>query len=148
MTPLFLLDLKSMNPRKRTQEFETSGKDSKKQKLDLSSTVEGELLVNFDAIFNETPSVIELCEHVRIGTNWYILGTLLKLDARKLEDIKLLNENSEFKALKMFELWLKVNPIATRREIIETLKKEVVAENAVAIKYEKALEKKGESLII
>ena len=134
-----------MNPRKRTQEFETSGKDSKKEKL---GTVEGELLVNFDAFLNETPSVNELCEHVRIGTNWYILGTLLNLDVKKLNDIKLLNENSEFKALKMFELWLKVSPIATRRQIIETLKKEAVSENAVAIKYEKALEKKGESLII
>ena len=137
-----------MNPRNRKEEFETSGKDSKKEKLDLSGTVEEELLVNFDAFLNETPSVNELCEHVRIGTNWYILGTLLKLDTKKLDDIRFLNESSEFKAIKMFELWLKVNPVATRREIIETLKKKAVAENAVAIKYEKVLEMKGESLII
>ena len=131
--------MSSLLPRKRTEGFDTSGNDSKREKLDLSGTAEGESLVNFDDILNEKPPIDELCEHVRIGTNWYKFGVLLKLDTKKLDDIKLLSEDSDFKALKMFELWRSTNPTATRREIIETLKKEVIADNAVADKYEKAL---------
>ena len=60
----------------------------------------------FDQFLNGKPTVHELYEHVRVGTNWYKLGVLLKLDIKKLNDIRSLNEDSDFKSLKMFELWL------------------------------------------
>ena len=88
---------------------------------------------------NGKPTVHELYEHVRVGTNWHKLGVLLKLDIKELNDIRSLKENSDFKSLKMFELWESTKPNATRREIIEALKKPVINEDILAEKYEKAL---------
>ena len=93
----------------------------------------------FDQFLNGKPTVYELYEHVRVGTNWYKLGVLLKLDITKLNDIRLLNEDSDFKSLKMFELWLSSKPSATRKEIIETLKKPAIGENTVAEQYKETL---------
>ena len=93
----------------------------------------------FDQFLNGKPTVHELYEHVRVGTNWHKLGVLLKLDIKKLNDIRSLNEDSDFKSLKMFELWLSSKPNATRREIIETLKKEALGENAIAEQYKETL---------
>ena len=94
----------------------------------------------FDQFLNGKPTVHELYEHVRVGTNWHKLGVLLKLDITKLNDIRLLNEDSDFKSLKMFELWLSSKPNATRKEIIETLKKPAIGENALAEQYKKTLQ--------
>ena len=102
--------------------------------------------IYFDQFLNGKPTVHELYEHVRVGTNWYKLGVLLKLDIKKLNDIRSLNEDSDFKSLKMFELWLNSKPNATRREIIVTLKKEALGENAIAERYVSAL-KEGEYII-
>ena len=93
----------------------------------------------FDQFLNGKPTVHELYEHVRVGTNWHKLGVLLKLDIKKLNDIRSLNEDSDFKSLKMFELWLSSKPNATRREIIETLKKPAISENAIAEQYKETL---------
>ena len=102
----------------------------------------------FEQFLNGKPSVHELYEHVRVGTNWHKLGVLLKLDITKLNEIKSLNDDSDFKSLKMFELWLSSKPNATRREIIETLKKPAISENAIAEQYKKMLqESKCEQLL-
>ena len=94
--------------------------------------------VDLEDFLNGKPTVNELYEDVRVGTNWHKLGVLLKLDITKLNDIRQLSEDSDFKALKMFELWLSSNPNATRREIIETLKKDALKENTIAEVYKKA----------
>ena len=93
----------------------------------------------FQQFLNEKPTVTELLEHVRVDTKWYTFGVLLNLDTLKLDDISLMNEATDFKVLKMFELWLTTNPNATRREIIETLQKEAISESAVAEEYMKVL---------
>ena len=100
----------------------------------------------FDQFLNEKPTVHELYEHVRVGTNWHKLGVLLKLDITNLNDIRSLNEDSDFKALKMFELWLSSKPNATRREIIVALKKDAIGENAIAERYVSVL-KEGKCII-
>ena len=97
------------------------------------------LPICFDQFLKGKPSVHELYEHVRVGTNWHKLGVLLRLDITKLNEIRSLNEDSDFKSLKMFELWLSSKPNATRREIIETLKKQAISENAIAEEYKKML---------
>ena len=86
----------------------------------------------FEILLNKKPTIDELCEHVRIDTNWYVFGILLGLDTTKLDSIRVMNEDNSFKAIKMFELWLSSNPNATRREIIETLRKEAIGKNAIA----------------
>ena len=50
-----------------------------------------------------------------------------------------MNEDSSFKSLKMFELWLSSKPKAMRRKIIETLQKPTIAENVIAEEYKKVL---------
>ena len=93
------------------------------------------------------PTIRELCEHVSISTNWYQFGVLLKLNATELDAIEEMNEGTEFKIKKMFELWLSTNPNATRREIIEALKSDDIGRSAVAEKYELSL-KESEWFII
>ena len=88
---------------------------------------------------NEKPTVAELCEYVRVGEKWYILGTLLELAAVDLHGIDEQCKDQDLKATKMFELWLSTKPNTTRRQIIETLKKGAVGKNAVAVEYETAL---------
>ena len=93
----------------------------------------------FQQLLNERPTVLELIEHVRVGIKWYTFGVLLKLDPIKLEEIKKMNEPTEYKALKMFELWVNTNPNATRREVIETLQKDTTGESTFAEEYVKVL---------
>ena len=92
-------------------------------------------IMSLEDILSRKPSLQELCEHVNIGTKWYTFGVLLGLDTTKLDSIGKMNEDSSFKAIKMFELWLSSNPNATRNQIINTLKKEPIGEMSVAKSY-------------
>ena len=96
--------------------------------------------LSFEKILAEKPTLDELCEHIRIGSKWYQLGTLLKLDPKKLDDIRHTQpEDSSFKTLRMFEIWLVTNPHASRRQVIDALRKEVIEENTIAHEYEQTL---------
>ena len=97
-----------------------------------------------NAFLNEKPTVAELCEYVRVGEKWYVLGTLLELADVDLHGIDDQYKDLDLKTTKMFELWLSAKPNPTRRQIIETLKKGTVAKDAVADKYETALKTKCE----
>ena len=97
--------------------------------------------LSFEKILEEKPALDELCEHIHIGSKWYQFGILLKLDSKKLDDIRRQPDDSTYKTLKMFELWLDTNPNATRRQVIDTLKKKIIEENTVAHEYEQILKK-------
>ena len=108
--------------------------------------VEGKLTY-FDDFLNDEPTLSELCEHVTLGTDWYVFGVLLKLDSTKLDAIKAMNEeNPYFKATKMFKLWLDTNPNPTRKEILETLEKPAIGKNAVAKEYKKVIKESKHSV--
>ena len=92
--------------------------------------------LSFEKLLEEKPSLDELCEHIRIGSKWYQLGIQLKLNAKKLEDIHKLPDDSTYKTTKMFELWLDTKPDATRRQVVDALKKKVIEENTIAHEYE------------
>ena len=92
--------------------------------------------LSFEEILEEKPTLDELCEHIRIGSKWYQLGIQLKLNAKKLEDIYKLPDDSTYKTTKMFELWLDTKPDATRRQVVDTLKKKIIEENTIAHEYE------------
>ena len=96
--------------------------------------------MSFQEILNDRPSLAELCEHVPVSPKWYQMGVQLELDPRKLNGInKLQNANVMDKMTKMFELWLDTNPQATRRQIVETLRKNSIEEITLAVQYEKKL---------
>ena len=95
--------------------------------------------LSFEEILEEKLALDELCEHIRIGSKWYQLGIQLKLNVKKLEDIHKLPDDSIYKTTKMFELWLDTKPDATRRQMIDALRKEVIEEITVAHDYEQTL---------
>ena len=92
--------------------------------------------VLYEEILNEKPSLDELCEHVCINDNWFQMGIMLKLDTRKLKGIEQLQADGVRKMTLMFEHWLKTNPNASRRQIVETLKKDTIEEFTLAQNYE------------
>ena len=92
--------------------------------------------LSLEEILEEKPTLDELCEHIRIGSKWYQLGIQLKLNAKKLEDIHKLSDDSTYKTTKMFELWLDTKPDATRRQVVDALRKEEIT---VAHEYEQTL---------
>ena len=94
--------------------------------------------LSFEEILVEKPTLDELCEHIRIGSKWYQLGIQLKLNVKKLEDIHKLPDDSAYKTTKMFELWLDTKPDATRRQVIDALRKEEIT---IALEYEQILRK-------
>ena len=95
--------------------------------------------MSLDQILREKPNLDELCEHTRVGTKWYKFGVLLKLDIRELDAIEELNKDIDFKALKMFQLWLNTDPDATRKHVLNIMRKDVIGEIIAAEKYEKLL---------
>ena len=98
--------------------------------------------LSFEDKLEKKPAIDELCEHIRIGGKWYQLGIQLKLDPKKLrDDIQKLPEDSTYKTSRMFELWLDTEPDATRRQVLDALRKEVIEENTVAHEYEQMLRK-------
>ena len=82
------------------------------------------------------PNLRELCEHVRVSTKWFTFGVILNLKVADLNDIKLSNGSNDEKAIMMFEMWLNTYPNATRRDIIDALKKDTIGEITVANNYE------------
>ena len=95
---------------------------------------------NFDAFLDRTPELAELLEHVVVGTKWYFVGTLLHLEDKKLDSIdQLQGHNDESKTLKMFQHWLTTTPTASRRQVLQVLRKRVIGEMKVADEYEKKL---------
>ena len=93
----------------------------------------------FKEILEEKPTLDELCEHIVIDTRWYQLGIQLKLDVTQLDVIDKENSDVTQKTAKMFQLWLSTNPLATRRYVLEVLRKRVIGEKNVANEYEKIL---------
>ena len=96
--------------------------------------------MSFEEILNDRPSLAELCEHVPVSPKWYQMGIQLELDPRKLDGIdKLQGADVMDKMTKMYELWLDINPQATRRQIVETLRKRSIEELTLAVEYETKL---------
>ena len=102
--------------------------------------------VSFDTFLSYPPTIKELTEHVDVSTNWYIVGTLLDLDQRRLRSIEGQTGHTDtHKMIEMFNLWLTTTPTASRRQVLETLRIRVVGENALADQYEKHLKELHET---
>ena len=95
----------------------------------------------FEEILEEKPTLKELCEYIRIGDAWYQLGIQLDVDHRSLDDIHMVPKDYIYKTARMFALWLSTNSHATRRQVIDALKREAVKQIAIAYEYEEALKK-------
>ena len=94
---------------------------------------------SFNTFLSSTPTIKELTEHVNVSTNWYIVGTMLDLDQRRLQDINGKPAPNTHKMIEMFNLWLDTTPTASRRQILEALRVDAMEEITLAHKYEKHL---------
>ena len=95
--------------------------------------------LSLEEILNERPSLAELCEYVPISTKWYQMGVQLELNTRRLKEIEKLQIDVMDKVTKMYEVWLDTNPQATRRQIVDTLRKKSIEEMTLAHEYETKL---------
>uniref|UniRef100_A0A1X7T7T8 Death domain-containing protein n=1 Tax=Amphimedon queenslandica TaxID=400682 RepID=A0A1X7T7T8_AMPQE len=65
---------------------------------------------------------------------------MLDLDQKRLRSIEAQAGHTDtHKMIEMFNLWLTTTPTASRRQVLEVLRKRVVNEHTVADKYEKYL---------
>ena len=87
-------------------------------------------LSSYESFLNETPTVEELISCVDVGDQRKKFVAILGLDDQKLND-ELPDGNA------MFQLWLDTNPNATRRQLLEDLRKDP-AGCTVAEKYEQS----------
>ncbi|XP_019857908.1 PREDICTED: uncharacterized protein LOC109586179 isoform X1 [Amphimedon queenslandica] len=95
---------------------------------------------SFCCFLSCSPTTKELTEHVDVGTNWFILGTMLDLDQKRLRGIEAQAGHTDtHKMIEMFNLWLTTTPTASRKEVLDVLRKRVVGENKIADQYEKYL---------
>ena len=96
--------------------------------------------MSFRSFLSSAPLLPELIEQVDIGTKWYLLGTLLHVDDKRLDGIEQLQGHDDTsKTLKMFQHWLTTTPTASRRQVLEALRKRAINEHTVADKYERYL---------
>ena len=93
-------------------------------------------LVSVDPL-DERPTLDELTEHANVGTKWRQVGIQLKLDVKKLNAIEDENKKVADRVSKMYELWLDTTPGATRRQLLEVLKKDSIKELTLASEYVK-----------
>ena len=103
--------------------------------------------ISFHNFLSQRPALDELIEQVNVGTKWLLFGTLLHLDDKRLDGIDQLPEHDDTitKILKMFQHWLNTTPTASRRQVLEVLRKRVVGEHVVADQYEKYLKELHET---
>ena len=93
-------------------------------------------------VLEERPTLDELCEHICIGSKWYQLGIQLKLDPKKLRDDIQKLQDCTYRTSRMFELCLDTNPNATKRQVVDALRKEVIKEITIAHNYDLVLLRK------
>uniref|UniRef100_A0A1X7SYW6 Death domain-containing protein n=1 Tax=Amphimedon queenslandica TaxID=400682 RepID=A0A1X7SYW6_AMPQE len=93
--------------------------------------------ISFDAFLSSTPTIKELTEHVNVSNNWYLVGTMLELDQKRLKSIEAhVGHTDAHKTVAMFNLWLETTPTASRRQVLEAMRVDAVEEITLAHKYE------------
>ena len=96
-------------------------------------------MATFEELLDGKPPLAEICEHVRIN-KWFNLGVQLELDDVDLEEIR---EDGPDKRNRMYQLWLRTQPRASRRQLLDALRRRDVGEYTVADRYEKFLQTKA-----
>ena len=87
---------------------------------------------------DQRPSVAELTKHVNVSTKWRQVGIQLELDTQRLDAIEAnYHGDTDTKLSKMYEEWLNSTPNATRRQLLEVLRRSSINELYIAYKYER-----------
>ena len=83
---------------------------------------------------DERPDLAELVEQVPTN-RWQELGLQLGISENALEEIKLNHSCVATSRQEMYKLWLRTTPQASRKQVLEALKKKSVAEFFMAEMY-------------
>ena len=86
-------------------------------------------------VLSSRPELVELENEVRTN-KWEELGLQLRLKDNGLVAIKQQCNETHSCRRQMFRLWLEINPNASRKQLLDALKTEAVAENTLAHQYE------------
>ena len=96
--------------------------------------------ISYQNFLSQRPALDELIEQVNVGTKWLLFGTLLHVEDKRLDSIdQLPGHDDTMKILKMFQHWLNTTPTASRRQVLEVLRKRAISEHTMADQYEKYL---------
>ena len=101
--------------------------------------------LTLDKLLDQKPPLPEVCEYVRTS-RWYKLGIQLEVDEVELKEIR--NDTGSYKRTLMYQLWLRTQPNATRRQLLTALRTKDVGENTVAENYEKILNRMVSVIIL
>ena len=89
----------------------------------------------------ERPKLAELVENIRT-TKWHALGLQLGVEENVLVTISTqCNDSIEDCRRQMFNSWLNTQPSASRTQLVNALRKDSVAENYMAERYERLFQK-------
>ena len=88
------------------------------------------------SMLDQKPPLSEVCEYARTSS-WYKLGIQLEVDEVELKEIR--DDTGSDKRTLMYQLWLRTQPNATRRQLLTALRTKDVGEEVVASKYEQML---------
>ena len=83
----------------------------------------------------ERPELAELVENIRTN-KWHTLGLQLGVEENVLVTISTQYNDIEDCRRQMFKSWLQTQPNASRMQLVNALRKDSVAENYMAEKYE------------
>ncbi|XP_019852468.1 PREDICTED: uncharacterized protein LOC109582257 [Amphimedon queenslandica] len=105
--------------------------------------------ISFDAFLSSTPTIKELTEHINVSNKWYLVGTMLELDQKRLKSIEAhVGHTDAHKTVKMFDLWLETTPTASRRQVLEAMRVDAVEEITLAHKYEMHLRELHQTIYV
>ena len=90
---------------------------------------------SYDSFLNEVPTLEELTSHINVGTDWKKFGAILGIDVEKLNTMP---DDKSTVIEKMFQLWLSSGPNATRKRLLESLKRDSTVQH-VAHNYDNSL---------
>ena len=104
----------------------------------MATNLSGSSFSSADQLLDQKPPLSEVCEHaITSHDHWYKLGIQLEVDEVELKEIR--NDTGSDKGTLMYQLWLRTQPNATRRQLLTALRTKDVGENTVADNYEQML---------
>ncbi|XP_019862700.1 PREDICTED: uncharacterized protein LOC109591400, partial [Amphimedon queenslandica] len=94
------------------------------------------------SVMNGKPDLKTVCAIVRTD-RWHMLGLILEVDDKKLQDIDSERSDIEEKRTQMFRAWLSGKPGASHNQLVEALRLKVIGEDSIAKEYEEKVKEEA-----
>ena len=87
---------------------------------------------------DKRPILAVVCSVIKTE-QWHPVGIQLNVDETSLNEIDRANPSTGHKRTRMFEEWLKTQPNATNRQLLNALRLKVIGEGTLAEEYEERI---------